>query len=51
MGEAQKANELDLAGHAKKAKSLLEEAAKEIKLAAQTANQEKDTKKDTKAKP
>ena len=35
---AQKANEWDLNGHAQKAKDLLEQASKELKLAAQTAN-------------
>jgi F0F1-type ATP synthase membrane subunit b/b' len=35
---AQQANEFDLGGHAKKAKELLEEAAKEIKQAAEAAN-------------
>jgi F0F1-type ATP synthase membrane subunit b/b' len=36
---AQQANEYDLAGHAKKAKELLEEANAELKQAAETANQ------------
>ena len=35
---AQKANEFDLAGHAEKAKALLDDANKELKLAAETAN-------------
>ncbi len=35
---AQKANEYDLGGHAEKAKTLLEQAQKELKLAAQAAN-------------
>lgn len=36
--EAQKANEWDMEGHAQKAKNLLDEANKELKLAAETAN-------------
>lgn len=36
---AQKANEYDLGGHAKRAKEALKLAADEIKLAAETANQ------------
>ena len=35
---AQNANEFDMGGHAKKAKELLEEANKEMKLAAEAAN-------------
>ncbi len=35
---AQKANEYDLSGHAEKAKTLLEQTQKELKLAAQAAN-------------
>jgi len=35
---AQKANEFDLAGHAQKAKDLIDQANKELKLAAETAN-------------
>ena len=35
---AQQANEWDLGGHAAKAKSLLEEVNRELKLAAETAN-------------
>jgi hypothetical protein len=35
---AQKANEWDMAGHAQKAKDLLERANKELKLAAEAAN-------------
>jgi len=35
---AQQANEWDMQGHAQKAKNLLEEANKELKLAAETAN-------------
>ena len=38
---AQEANEFDLAGHAAKAKSLLEQVNSELKLAAQTANKNK----------
>jgi hypothetical protein len=42
---AQKANEFDLGGHAVKAKGLLEQSSKELKLAAVEAN------KDTEGKP
>jgi hypothetical protein len=35
---AQKANEFDLKGHAQKAKELLEEVNKELKLAAEASN-------------
>ena len=38
---AQEANEFDLAGHAAKAKALLEQVNSELKLAAQTANKNK----------
>jgi hypothetical protein len=38
IGEAQKANDFDMEGHAAKAKDLLEQANKEIKLAAEAAN-------------
>jgi F0F1-type ATP synthase membrane subunit b/b' len=38
---AQKANEFDMAGHAQKAKELLEQANVEIKQAAQEANENK----------
>ena len=38
---AQKANEYDLGGHAAKAKELLEQAANELKEAAQVANEKK----------
>jgi hypothetical protein len=38
---AQNANEFDMQGHAKKAKELLEEANKEMKLAAEAANEAK----------
>jgi hypothetical protein len=36
--EGQRANEFDLAGHAAKAKALLDDANKELKLAAEAAN-------------
>ncbi|MGA3238366.1 MAG: hypothetical protein ABSG03_18900 [Bryobacteraceae bacterium] len=36
--EAQKANEWDMAGHAQKAKDLLDQVNNELKLAAQAAN-------------
>ena len=36
--DAQKANEFDLAGHAQKAKDLIDQANKELKQAAETAN-------------
>jgi len=39
LDAAQQANEFDLGGHAKKAKELLEESYKEIKQAAEFANQ------------
>jgi len=38
---AQEANEWDMQGHAKKAKELLDEANKELKIAAETANKNK----------
>jgi len=38
ISEAQKANEFDLGGHAEKAKGLLDEANRELKLAAEAAN-------------
>jgi len=38
---AQQANEFDLAGHAAKAKALLEQVNSELKLAAETANKNK----------
>jgi len=38
ISEAQKANKYDMRGHAAKAKQLLEEASREIWLAAQAAN-------------
>jgi len=37
---AQQANEWDLAGHARKAKELIDQADRELKQAAETANQE-----------
>jgi len=36
---AQQANEFDLGGHAKKAKELLEQVNEQLKMAAETANQ------------
>jgi len=39
--EAQTANEFDLGGHAQKAKDLLDQVNKELKLAAETANKNK----------
>ncbi len=39
--DAQKANEWDLGGHAQKAKDLLDEANRELKLAAEAANRNK----------
>jgi outer membrane murein-binding lipoprotein Lpp len=38
LGAAQQANEFDMAGHAAKAKELLDQANREIKLAAEAAN-------------
>src|SRR5215813_11371194 len=38
INAAQQANEFDMEGHAKKAKEMLEEANKELKLAAEAAN-------------
>jgi len=38
IDDAQKANEFDMAGHAAKAKDLLDEAYKELKQAAEEAN-------------
>jgi hypothetical protein len=38
---AQEANEWDMAGHAQKAKNLLDEVNKELKMAAETANRHK----------
>jgi hypothetical protein len=38
IADAQKANEFDLGGHAAKAKELLDQASREIKLAAEAAN-------------
>lgn len=39
--DAQKANEWDLGGHAQKAKELLDESNKELKLAAEASNRRK----------
>ena len=39
MSAAEKANEYDMGGHAKKAKELLNQAAEEMKLAAEVANE------------
>jgi hypothetical protein len=39
ISAAQQANEFDMAGHAAKAKQLLDQANAELKLAAETANQ------------
>ena len=39
--DAQKANEWDLGGHAQKAKDLLDQANRELKLAAETSNRNK----------
>ncbi len=41
LSAAQKANEYDLGGHAAKAKELLEQAAQEIKQAAEASNENK----------
>ena len=38
VGDAQKANEFDLGGHAAKAKALLEDVNRELKLLAEAAN-------------
>lgn len=38
ISAAQEANEFDMDGHAKKAKELLDEASRELKQAAETAN-------------
>jgi len=38
LGAAQQANEFDMGGHAAKAKELIDQANREIKLAAETAN-------------
>ena len=38
LGAAQQANEFDMKGHAAKAKNLVDEANREIKLAAEAAN-------------
>jgi hypothetical protein len=39
--DAQRANEWDLAGHAQKAKELLDQVNNELKLAAEASNQHK----------
>ena len=39
--DAQKANEWDLAGHAQKAKELLDQANNELKLTAEASNRRK----------
>ena len=41
IAAAQQANEWDMQGHAQKAKNLLDEANKELKLAAEAANRKK----------
>lgn len=41
ISEAQRANEFDMEGHAEKAKDLLGQADKELKLAAQAANKDR----------
>ena len=41
IGQAQQANEFDMQGHAAKAKELLDQANKELKLAAEAANRNK----------
>ena len=41
IGVAQRANEFDMQGHAKKAKELLEQANNELKQAAEAANEAK----------
>ena len=41
IGAAQQANEWDMAGHAAKAKELLDQVNKELKMAAEAANQNK----------
>ena len=41
VGAAQEANEFDMHGHAAKAKELLEQANRELKLAAEAANRKK----------
>jgi hypothetical protein len=38
IGAAQRANEFDMEGHARKAKDLLEQANQELKMAAESAN-------------
>jgi len=39
VGDAQRANEWDLQGHAQKAKELLDQVNRELKLAAEASNQ------------
>jgi hypothetical protein len=41
IGAAQEANEWDMQGHAKKARQLLDEANRELKMAAESANHNK----------
>jgi len=41
ISAAQKANEFDLGGHAQKAKDLLDQVNQELKLAAETSNENK----------
>ncbi len=41
ISEAQRANEFDMAGHAEKAKDLLDQANRELKLAAEAANKDR----------
>jgi hypothetical protein len=41
VGDAQRANEFDLEGHAQKARDLLEQASAELKMAAQASNEHK----------
>lgn len=41
ISEAQHANEFDMAGHAEKAKDFLDQANKELKLAAEAANKDR----------
>ncbi|MBF0501527.1 MAG: hypothetical protein HQM09_15415 [Candidatus Riflebacteria bacterium] len=50
ISAAQKSNEFDMAGHAHKAKELLEQANNELKLAAEQANKENNEKKENKGK-
>ncbi len=41
IGAAQRANEFDMNGHAQKAKELLDQVNRELKLAAETANEKR----------